>query len=110
MYDERAGSGLQILANPCNQFGAQEPWEESKIKDWVTSTYGVTFPLLSKVDVKGDGASDLYKYMNEQAADADIKWNFAKFLVNSSGQVVKFYAHGVDPNDMLADIDALLNQ
>ena len=65
---------------------------------------------MGKVDVKGDSASALYKNLKAQAPDSEIEWNFAKYLLNSQGQVVKFVAHGVDPNDMMPDIEALLNQ
>ena len=98
------------MAFPCNQFGAQEPWPEAQIKEWVTSNYGVEFPLLAKVDVKDENAAPIYQNLTQQAPDSAIAWNFAKYLVNGEGQVVKFYAHGVDPNDMMVDIEPLLNQ
>ena len=64
---------------------------------------------MSKVDVKGDNAAPIYQNLKEQAPDSEISWNFAKYLLNGQGQVVKFFAHGVDPNDMMTDIEPLLN-
>ena len=64
---------------------------------------------MGKVDVKGDDASPLYKNLKAQAPDSEITWNFAKYLLNGQGQFVKFFAHGVDPNDMMPDIEPLLN-
>ena len=110
MHEAHGARGLQILANPCNQFGGQEPAPEAEIKEWVTNKYGVQFPLLGKCDVKGNGQSAMYQYLATQAANAEIRWNFAKFLLNKNGEVVKFYEHGVDPADMLPDIEALLNE
>ena len=69
----------------------------------------VTFPIMGVVDVKGDDADPLYTFLQGETNSA-IKWNFAKFLVNKEGKPVKFYAHGVDPNDMIADIEGLLNE
>ena len=65
---------------------------------------------MGKVDVKGDSASAIHKNLKAQAPDNEITWNFAKYLLNGQGQVIKFVAHGVDPNDMMPDIEALLNQ
>ena len=66
--------------------------------------------MLAKVDVKGENICPLYSCLASQAANAEIKWNFAKFLVNKDGEVVKFYAHGADPMSMMSDIEGLLNQ
>ena len=96
------------MASPCNQFGAQEPWEEQKINDWVTSTFGINFPLLSKIDVKGDNASPLYTYMKGQRPDDEIQWNFFKYLVDGDGNVVKFATHREDPDDLIPEIERLL--
>ena len=64
---------------------------------------------MGKVDVKGENAAAIYKNLKEQAPNDEISWDFAKYLVNGQGQVVKFFAHGVDPNDMMTDIEPLLN-
>ena len=106
MHQEYDGK-LQILAFPCNQFGAQEPWPESQIKDWVTSKYGVRFPLMKKICVKGDDAHDLFAKA-QTAANEQIGWNFAKFLLDKDGRLVKFYGHRVQPIDATDDIKSLM--
>ena len=105
MHKDLSGKGLEIVAVPCNQFGGQEPGTPAEITTFVAQ-YGVTFPITEKLDVMGDGAHPIYKIMNPNS-DL-VKWNFTKFLVNSSGQVHKHYAHGVAPNDIKPDIEALL--
>ena len=72
---------------PCNQFGAQQPWAQNKILEFVTKEFNVKFPMFSKVQVNGANACDLYKYMKENGKDkvGDISWNFAKFLLNRNG-------------------------
>ena len=110
MYEAHSSRGLQILCNPCNQFGAQEPWPEQQISEWVQTSFGVAFPILGKCDVKGEETSPLYQHLKAALPDSEIKWNFAKYLVDGNGNVVKFYEHGVDPETMMADIEPLLNQ
>ena len=95
MYEAHAERGLQILANPCNQFGYQESKPEPEIKEFVANRYGVEFPILGKINVKTKDISPLYQYLYSQAPKAEIKWNFAKFLVDQHGKVVKFFEHGV---------------
>ena len=99
---------MQIIAFPCNQFGAQEPDSEEDILKFV-SQYGVTFPVMGKVDVQGDNADPIYQYLLKET-NSVIEWNFAKFLVDANGKPVKFYHHDIDPNDMLPDIKPLLNK
>ena len=82
MHKDLSGNGLEIVAVPCNQFGAQEPGTPDEIKTFVAQ-YGVTFPITEKMDVQGDSAHAIYKVMNP-SGDL-VKWNFSKFLVNSSG-------------------------
>ena len=78
-----------MLGFPCNQFAGQEPGTDAEILAFATSTYDVIFPLFSKIDVNGDSACDLYKWLKAQAsAHGDITWNFEKFLVDRSGNVV----------------------
>ena len=105
MYAELASKGFQILAFPCNQFGAQEPGTNQQIFDWAKSTYNVTFPMFEKIEVNGDGACDVYKYLRKNSSelnDGAIPWNFAKFLVDGDGKVVKYNVHRVKPSEMRA--------
>ena len=90
LYKDDKDKGLGILGFPANNFGGQEPGGESEIKDFCTSKFGVTFPMFSKVSVKGDDVSPLYKKLGEQPAPVGgaPKWNFTKFVVDRSGNVV----------------------
>jgi len=87
---------------PCNQFGGQEPANEAGIKDYVSETFGVTFPMFSKVDVNGANAHPVYAYIKEAGPDyaVDVEWNFVKFLVDREGRVVKRFKSSFD-RDML---------
>jgi glutathione peroxidase len=91
--------GLAILGFPCDQFGHQEPGDEAEIKQFCSSTYDVTFPMFAKVDVNGDNAHPLYRWLKKEAkgllGSESIKWNFTKFLIDTDGNVVRRYA----PND-----------
>jgi glutathione peroxidase len=97
-----------VLAFPCNQFGAQEPGTEAEILEFATSTYGVRFPMFSKIEVNGAGACDLYKFLKAQApgedGNEDIPWNFTKFLVGRDGAVIKRYAPQVTPEQIAAEL------
>ena len=108
MYNNLAGRGLYILAFPCNQFGGQESWEESKLKEFVTSNLEIPFPVLGKVDVKGDDQCTLYRYLKEKDPESEIEWNFAKYLLDGEGNVVKFFPHRVKPEDMISCIEPML--
>ena len=105
MHKDMSASGLEIVGVPCNQFGGQEPGDAEKIRAFIQQ-YGVAFPMTEKMEVQGDGAHAMYKIMNPNS-DL-VKWNFTKFLVNGQGQVHKHYAHGIAPNDIKSDIEALL--
>ncbi|KAJ6655208.1 hypothetical protein lerEdw1_005686 [Lerista edwardsae] len=101
MYERLAGRGLRILAFPCNQFGHQEPGSPEEIKA-TAAQFGVKFDLFSKIEVNGDGAHPLWKWMKNQPKGRGtlgnaIKWNFSKFLINREGQVVKRYSPMDDP-------------
>jgi glutathione peroxidase len=95
-YHER---GFDVLGFPCNQFGHQEPGTEAEIERFCSTTYGVTFPMFAKVDVNGNDAAPLYRYLKSAKKGVlgteAIKWNFTKFLVGRDGQVIARYA----PND-----------
>lgn len=111
MYDELAASrGLKILAFPCNQFGNQEPGTNEDIKKFATEKFGVTFDMFAKIDVNGDHAIPLYKYLKYKQGGTlgdFIKWNFTKFLIDKEGQPVKRYAPNIDPFDIKKDLDPL---
>ena len=92
---------------PCNQFGAQEPGSDAEILEFASSKYSVNFPLFSKIEVNGGGACDLYEQL-KAAHPGDIGWNFTKFLVDRSGTVVKRFEPQVTPEEIEADVKALL--
>lgn len=104
--------GFEVLGFPCNQFGAQEPGNAEEIATFCKLTYDVTFPVLKKVEVNGEGASPLYDWMKGEApgilGSKAIKWNFTKFLIDRSGNVVKRYAPNDAPRSIEKDIAKLL--
>lgn len=104
--------GLVVLGFPCNQFGHQEPGSEAEIGAFCEKNYGVTFPMFAKVDVNGDGAHPLFRFLKGEAPGVlgteAIKWNFTKFLVGRDGAVVKRYAPATKPDDIAGDIGKLL--
>jgi glutathione peroxidase len=108
-YGER---GLVILGFPCNQFKKQEPGTEQEIQEFCRLNYGVSFPLFAKVDVNGPDAHPLYSYLKNQCpgvlGSEAIKWNFTKFLVDSSGNVLSRYAPSKQPSALEKDIIQLL--
>ena len=112
LYREYKDKGLVILGFPCDQFGHQEPGDESAIKEFCSLSYDVTFPLFAKIDVNGAGAHPLYRFLKREQAGVlgteAIKWNFTKFLVDRAVNVVKRYAPTVAPEAIDGDIEALL--
>ena len=112
LYDTHKDAGFEVLGFPCNQFMGQEPGSEEEIKDFCQVNYSVSFPLFAKVDVKGDNAHPLYRYLVEETPESsrtgDIEWNFAKFLVDGEGKVVKQYPSRLDPAEIEADIKKVL--
>ncbi len=99
LHEKYATQGLAVLGFPCNQFGNQEPGTEAEIGDFCRRNYDVKFDLFSKVDVNGDSAVDLYKYLTSHAKDAGpVKWNFEKFLISKKGQVVTRFRSAVRPD------------
>lgn len=101
LYEEHKDQGFVVLGFPCNQFGAQEPGTEEEIAAFCDTRYGVTFPMFAKLDVNGEGAHPLFRWLESQDTQpdgpGDIKWNFAKFLINRRGDVVARYAPTVQP-------------
>ena len=112
LYKKYQPQGLVVLGFPCNQFLSQEPGDEVEIKNFCTLTYNVTFPMFAKIDVNGENTHPLYKFLKEQApgllGSEVIKWNFTKFLINKSGQVVNRYAPATEPVCLVSDIEQLL--
>jgi glutathione peroxidase len=104
--------GFEVLGFPCNQFGAQEPGTHEEIGAFCEKNYGVTFPLFAKIDVNGANAHPLFQHLKKTAPGVlgteGIKWNFTKFLVRRDGSVAKRYAPSTKPDDIAADIEALL--
>jgi len=101
LYEQYHGRGLEVLGFPCNQFGAQEPGTETQIKTFCETRFGVTFPLFAKLDVNGAARHPLYAFLTAQPTQpdgpGDIQWNFAKFLIDKSGQVVARFSPTVAP-------------
>jgi len=109
MYDElSAAKGLRILAFPCNQFGGQEPGTNEEIKKFATDNYKVTFDMFSKIDVNGDKAHPLWKYLKHKQGGilgSFIKWNFSKFIINKEGLPVSRYAPNTEPFALKKDLE-----
>lgn len=107
-YDQ----GLRILGFPCNQFGGQEPGTDAEVLEF-TKQFGVTFDMFHKVDVNGDTASPLFKWLKERLTGTltnSIKWNFTKFLCDRNGKPYKRFGPKTNPNDLIPDIETLLSQ
>ena len=112
LYRKFKDRDFEVVAFPCNQFGAQEPGNADEIASFCKLTYDVTFPLMAKVDVNGDGATPLYQWMKDQApglmGSRSVKWNFTKFLIGRDGQVVRRYAPTDKPEAIEKDVGKLL--
>jgi len=112
LYQKYKDAGLVILGFPCNQFGHQEPGSSEDIGEFCQKNYGVTFQMFQKVDVNGDSAAPIFKFLKNQApgilGTEKIKWNFTKFLVDQQGKVLKRYAPKDTPAQIEKDISSLL--
>ena len=104
--------GLIVVGYPCNQFGAQDPASNGEIASFCEMNYGVSFPMMAKVDVNGAGADPLWAWLKAEApgmlGSEAIKWNFTKFLVGRDGKVIKRFAPNDEPEKLRADIEAAL--
>ncbi len=104
--------GLVVLGFPCNQFGAQDPGSNDEIAQFCQLNFGVSFPMMAKIDVNGPAADPLYQWLSSEApgilGTTAIKWNFTKFLVGKDGQVIKRYAPNDAPASLAKDIEAAL--
>jgi glutathione peroxidase len=111
LYERYADKGLTVLGFPSNQFMNQDPGSNEEIGAFCTKNYGVTFPMMEKIEVKGSGAAPLYQWLVEQKPGLlgrAIKWNFTKFLVGRDGQVIKRYAPIDKPESIARDIEKAL--
>jgi glutathione peroxidase len=114
LYETYQSQGLEILAFPCNQFGGQEPGGAAEIGAFCDTQYHVNFPLFAKIEVNGDHASPLYRFLKHQAkglfGTEAIKWNFTKFLIDRKGRVIERFASTTSPESLSKDIERLLAQ
>jgi len=114
LYERFAPRGLEVLGFPCNQFAGQEPGSDAEIRDFCRTSYGVSFPLFSKLEVNGKGRHPLYAHLTSQPTSpdgpGDVRWNFAKFVVGRDGAVVARFAPQVEPEarDLVAEIEGAL--
>jgi glutathione peroxidase len=111
LYEDYADKGLVVLGFPCDQFGHQEPGTEGEIEEFCQLNYGVTFPMFAKVEVNGDNAHPLYKWLRKVKSGlmgSRIKWNFTKFLVDRDGTPIKRYGSTTKPEKIAADIEKIL--
>nr|WP_319400654.1 glutathione peroxidase [uncultured Carboxylicivirga sp.] len=112
MYKKYKDKGLIILGFPCNQFANQEPGDEKSISEGCMINYGVTFPMFSKIDVNGDNAHPIYKYLKSELKGTfgnKIKWNFTKFLVDKNGNPIKRFAPTTKPEKIEKYIENILS-
>lgn len=105
--------GFVVIGFPCNQFANQDPGDEKEIKEFCSLKYDVTFPMFAKIDVNGEQAHPLFKFLKNEAkgifGTEIIKWNFTKFLVNKNGEVIKRFAPKDQPETLAFDIEKELN-
>ena len=114
LYKKYQDKGFVILGLPCNQFGKQEPGSDEQITEFCQLNYGVTFPIMKKIDVNGSNADSVYNYLKSQKAGLlgfkGIKWNFEKFLVDSNGKVVQRFSSLTKPSSLDQEIQSLLSK
>lgn len=111
LYQQYKDQGLVVIGFPCNQFGSQEPGDADEIGVFCQKNYGVSFPMMAKVDVNGKDSHPVYEWLKKQQGGFltdGIKWNFTKFLINKEGIVVKRYASTTKPEALEDDIKTLL--
>jgi glutathione peroxidase len=112
LHQTYGSRGLVVLGFPCNQFGSQDPGSDDEIASFCQLNYGVSFPMMSKIDVNGDAAHPLYQWLTAEApgmlGSKAIKWNFTKFLVGKDGRVIRRYAPQDAPEKLASDVEAAL--
>ena len=114
LHETYSSRGLVVLGFPCNQFGGQDPGSHDQIQAFCQLNYGVTFPMMAKVNVNGEQADPLFQWLKTEArgllGSQAIKWNFTKFLVGRDGQVIRRYAPQDAPAKLANDIEAALGK
>ncbi len=113
LHEQLAPRGFSVLGFPSNQFGAQDPGSDDEIAVFCQRNYGVSFPMFSKIEVNGDNAHPLYKWLRGEKGGVlgdKIKWNFTKFLIGRDGQVIARYAPTTEPGKLASDIEKALGQ
>jgi glutathione peroxidase len=113
LYDKYRERGFEILDFPCNQFAQQAPGTDAEIGSFCTTNYGTTFPRFKKIDVNGENAAPLYRWLKEQKGGVlggNIKWNFTKFLVGRDGEVVARFAPTKAPAALDAEVKRLVDE
>ena len=111
LYEKYQDQGFEILDFPCNQFGDQAPGSDEEIASFCNARFGITFKQFSKIEVNGENAEPLYKFLKGEKKgmlNSDIKWNFTKFLVNKNGEVVDRFAPTTTPDKLEKKIEELL--
>ena len=112
LHEKYADQGLTVLGFPSNQFGAQDPGSNEEIGAFCMTNYGVSFPMMEKIDVNGSNALPLYQWLTKEKpgllGSTAIKWNFTKFLIAKDGQVIRRYAPLDKPESITRDIEAAL--
>jgi glutathione peroxidase len=112
LHEQYAAQGLTVLGFPCNQFGSQEPGDAETIGSFCQKNYGVSFPMMDKVEVNGDDAHPVYRWLRAEKGGllgGKIKWNFTKFLIGRDGQVLERYAPTTKPEKLKGDIEKALS-
>ncbi len=112
LHQQYGSQGVAVIGLPCNQFASQDPGDDAQIANFCQKNYGVSFQMMSKIKVNGDGAHPLYQWLTAEApgilGSKAIKWNFTKFLVGRDGRVIKRYAPQDAPAKIAKDIEAAL--
>ncbi len=112
LHQKYSSQGLAVIGFPCNQFASQDPGDDAQIASFCQKNYGVTFQMMSKIKVNGEGAHPLYQWLSAEApgilGSKAIKWNFTKFLIGRDGRVLKRYAPQDAPEKISRDIEAAL--
>jgi glutathione peroxidase len=111
LHQQLSPRGFSVLGFPCNQFGGQEPGDAAQIEQFCAKNYAISFPMFAKIDVNGESAHPLWQYLKNEKSGLlgpSIKWNFTKFLVDRSGQVVARHPSTSKPEGLTQEIEALL--
>ena len=112
LHQQYGPKGLAVIGFPCNQFASQDPGDNAQIASFCQKNYGVSFPMMAKIEVNGAGAHPLYQWLKHEApgllGSEGIKWNFTKFLIGRDGRVIKRYAPQDTPEKIAQDIEAAL--